>query len=204
MLDPTNSEDAVFKVGKLNYYIDDVLETYINPEKQYAVRRVEFQQVFVLSDLAITQNKRSDYTVVMVVGVTHDKKIYVIDYKRDKINPTQIVNVIFEQYDLARKFGYVNGVYIETVAFQKVMLYLIKDEAKRRGISIPLKELKASKDKTLRINGLVPLVENGDVYISPKHIELKNEMREFPYSKHDDIIDTLAYVLQVMRPRYLC
>lgn len=204
MLDPTNSEDAVFKVGKLNYYIDDVLETYINPEKQYAVKRVEFQQVFVLSDLAITQNKRSDYTVVMVVGVTHDKKIYVIDYKRDKINPTQIVNVIFEQYDLARKFGYVNGVYIETVAFQKVMLYLIKDEAKRRGISIPLKELKASKDKTLRINGLVPLVENGDVYISPKHIELKNEMREFPYSKHDDIIDTLAYVLQVMRPRYLC
>lgn len=204
MLDPTNSEDAVFKVGKLNYYIDDVLETYINPEKQYAEKRVEFQQVFVLSDLAITQNKRSDYTVVMVVGVTHDKKIYVIDYKRDKINPTQIVNVIFEQYDLARKFGYVNGVYIETVAFQKVMLYLIKDEAKRRGISIPLKELKASKDKTLRINGLVPLVENGDVYISPKHIELKNEMREFPYSKHDDIIDTLAYVLQVMRPRYLC
>ena len=204
MLDPTNSEDAVFKVGKLNYYIDHVLETYINPEKQYAVKRVEFQQVFVLSDLAITQNKRSDYTVVMVVGVTHDKKIYVIDYKRDKINPTQIVNVIFEQYDLARKFGYVNGVYIETVAFQKVMLYLIKDEAKRRGISIPLKELKASKDKTLRINGLVPLVENGDVYISPKHIELKNEMREFPYSKHDDIIDTLAYVLQVMRPRYLC
>ena len=90
--------------------------------------------------------------------------------------------------------------YVETVAFQRVMLYLLKDEARRRGISIPLKELKANKDKTLRINGLVPLVESESVYISPMHTALKDEMREFPYGKHDDIVDTLAYIIQVMKP----
>lgn len=200
MLDPTNEEDAVFKVGNLQYYLDDLIDSYIPQDGQLKKPPVTFQQVAVLTDLAITQNKRSDYTVVMIVGITSDKKIYVLDYVHDKLAPSQIVLAIFEQYEKARNFGYVNGVYIETVAFQKVMLYLLKDEAKRRGISIPLKELKANKDKTLRINGLVPLVDKGDVYISPKHVELKNEMREFPYGKHDDIVDTLAYVLQVMRP----
>ena len=44
------------------------------------------------------------------------------------------------------------------------------------------------------------MVDNGDIYISPKHKELVEEMRQFPYGKHDDIIDTLAYIIQVLRP----
>ena len=195
MLDPTNEDDATFKVGNLNYYEDGEFEEDIK------AGRIKFQQVYIITDLAITQNKRSDFTVVMIIGVTADKKIYVVDYSHDKFTPSQTVTEIFKQYEKARKYGYVHGVYIETVAFQKVMLYLLKDEAKRRGISIPLKELKANKDKTLRINGLVPLVDNGDVYISGRHTELRDEMREFPFGRHDDIIDTLAYILQVLRPR---
>lgn len=196
MLDPTNEEDAVFRVGNLNYYDDDVMTNY----KEGMPGAPKFQQVFVLTDLAITNNKRSDSTVVMIVGITAEKKIYVIDYVDEKLTPTQIVMQIFDSYDLARKYGYVRYVGVETVSFQKVMLYLLKDEAKRRGMTLPLKELKPVKDKTLRINGLVPLVDNGDIYISPRHKGLKDQMREFPFGKHDDIIDTLAYVLQVMRP----
>lgn len=198
MLDPTNSDDAVFRIGNINYY----LEEDIALERDTGAYRgkVQFQQVFVLTDLAITQGKRSDYTVIMILGITWDKKIYVIDYIRDKLTPSDILKSIFEMYDKARKYGYVRGVGVETVAFQKVMMYLIKDEAKRRGISIPLIELKANKDKTLRINGLVPLVDSGDIYMSPRHVELKNEMREFPFGKHDDLVDTLAYILQVMKP----
>lgn len=198
MLDPTNSDDAVFRIGNINYYLDE--EMALERDTGAYRGEVQFQQVFVLTDLAITQGKRSDYTVIMILGVTWDKKIYVIDYIRDKLTPSDILKSIFEMYDKARKYGYVRGVGVETVAFQKVMMYLIKDEAKRRGISIPLIELKANKDKTLRINGLVPLVDSGDIYMSPRHVELKNEMREFPFGKHDDLVDTLAYILQVMKP----
>lgn len=194
MLDPTNSDDALFRIGYLNYYDDDEFERDVKAGK------IKFSQVYIITDLAITQNKRSDYTVVMIIGVTAEKKIYVIDYVHDKITPSEIVLKIFSQYDKARKYGYVNGIYVETVAFQKVMLYLLKDEAKRRGISIPLKELKSNKDKTLRINGIVPLVDNGDIYISGRHTELRDEMREFPFGRHDDLVDTLAYIVQVMRP----
>ena len=198
MLDPTNSDDAVFRIGNINYYLDE--EMALERDTGAYRGKVQFQQVFVLTDLAITQGNRSDYTVIMILGITWDKKIYVIDYIRDKLTPSDILKSIFEMYDKARKYGYVRGVGVETVAFQKVMMYLIKDEAKRRGISIPLIELKANKDKTLRINGLVPLVDSGDIYMSPRHVELKNEMREFPFGKHDDLVDTLAYILQVMKP----
>lgn len=198
MLDPTNSDDAVFRIGNINYYLDE--DMALERDTGAYKGEVQFQQVFVLTDLAITQGKRSDYTVIMILGITWDKKVYVIDYIRDKLTPSDILKSIFEMYDKARKYGYVRGVGVETVAFQKVMMYLIKDEAKRRGISIPLIELKANKDKTLRINGLVPLVDSGDIYMSPRHVELKNEMREFPFGKHDDLVDTLAYILQVMKP----
>lgn len=197
MLDPTNPEDAVFQINKLGYYTDDPEKCIIYNESG---KRQEFAAVYVLTDLAISQDKRADYTVVMILGVTFNKRIYVIDYIRDHLNPFQIVSAIFEQYAKARRYGYVKLVGIEKVAFQKVMAYLVRDEAKRRGISIPLRDLIADKDKTRRINGLVPIVEKGELYISPRHTELRDEMREFPFSKHDDIIDTLAYLLQVMRP----
>ena len=197
MLNPVNEEDATFKIAKLNYYTDDDF-TYIERVNENPVK---FAQVFVLTDLAIGQKKQNDSTVIMVIGVTYDKKIYILDYIWEKLTPAQTINGIFQQYDLARKYGYVRGVGIESVAYQKAMLYLVKDEARRRGISIPLIELHPNKDKTMRINAVVPLVENGDIYISPKHTELVEEMRQFPYGKHDDIIDTLAYILQVLKRR---
>ena len=196
MLNPVNEEDATFKIAKLNYYSDDDFKFIPGVNEN----PVKFAQIFVLTDLAIGQNKNNDNTVIMVVGITCDKKIYILDYIWDKLVPSQQINGIFQQYDLARSYGYVRGVGIETVAYQKAMLYLVKDEARRRGTSIPLLELRPVKDKTLRINAIVPLVDNGDIYISPKHKELVEEMRQFPYGKHDDIIDTLAYIIQVLRP----
>lgn len=196
MLDPTSSEDAVFKIGNLNYYLEEDVCIIDGVYRGL----IKFQEVFVLTDLAITQGKRSDYTVIMIIGVTFEKKIYVLKYYRDKYTPSEIINKIFEAYEQASKYGYVRGLGIETVAFQKVMLYLLKDESRRRGIKLPLIELKANRDKTLRINSLVPIVDKGELYISPSHTELKTEMKEFPFSKHDDIIDTLAYINQVMRP----
>lgn len=193
MLDPTNQDDAVLQISKLKYYSDDIFD-------RSSDNYVEFAQLFVLNDLAISQGKRADRTVSMIIGITPDKKLYIVKYKADKMTPTEIVNTIFENYAIAREHGYVRGVGVETVAFQKVMMYLLKDESRRRGIPLPLIELKPNKDKTMRINALVPLLDNGDIYISPTMTDLVDEMKQFPYGKHDDIIDTLAYIIQVLKP----
>lgn len=202
MLDPTNSDDAVFNISKINYYVDnpEKHEIYYYDKDTQKDTPIKFAQIHILTDLAISQDRRADYTVIMIIGVTCDKKIYVIDYMRGKFTATEIVSGIFEQYAKAREYGYVSGVWIEVTAFQKVVLYLVKDEAKRRGVAIPLRELKPIKDKTARINGIVPILDAGELYISPRHTDLRNEMREFPYGRHDDTIDTLAYITQCLRP----
>jgi predicted phage terminase large subunit-like protein len=182
LLTPISDEDAVFKKAWIQYYtkLPTIVEKYM------------------MIDLAISQKQTADYTVVMCVGLDKDKKIYVLEYDREHYTPNQTIDSIFTMYLKHRDL--VKGVGIETVAFQKAMIYFIKDEMRRRGIYMPLKELKADTDKIRRIGALQPLFENGDVFIKMEHVELENELLEFPFSRHDDVLDSVAYLPQLMRP----
>ncbi len=184
LLSPLDDSNAVFKKEHIKYYdkLPPIVERHI------------------LIDLAISQKETADYTVIMCVGVTADKKIYVIEYVRDRLTPDQTIDEIFNMYERHKIHGNVRTVGIETVAFQKAMVYFIRNEMRRRGVYLPLKELKADRDKNRRIGALQPLFENGDVYMKNTHKELENELLEFPFSEHDDSCDCLAYILQVLRP----
>lgn len=182
MLNPIDDSNAVFKKAWIQYYdkTPALIERYI------------------LIDLAISEKETADYTVVMAVGIDKDKRIYVLEYDRGHYKPAQTINAIFSMYERHRRHN-VKAVGIETVAYQKAMLYFLRDEMRRRGIYMPLKELKADRDKMRRIGALQPLFENGDVFIKREHKELEQELLEFPFSKHDDTADALAYILQVLR-----
>ena len=183
MLNPIDDTNAVFKKAWVQYY--DKLPPLV--------------EAHILTDLAISEKETADYTVIMAVGIAHDKKIYVLDYVRGHFPPKKTIDEIFDMYEKYKPLYRINTVGVESVAFQKAMLYFIKDEMRRRGIYMPLKELKADKDKIRRIGALQPLFENGDVYIKMEHKDLENELLEFPFSRNDDIADSLAYILQVMR-----
>ena len=183
MLSPIDDSNAVFKKAWIQYY--DKLPPLV--------------EVHLLTDLAISQKETADYTVVMAVGIAHDKRIYVMEYDRERFTPNETIESIFNMYLKYKPLYNIKTVGIEVVAFQKAMIYFIKDEMRRRGVYMPLKELKADGDKTRRIGALQPLFENGDVYIREEHSDLERELLEFPFSKHDDVADSLAYILQVIR-----
>ncbi len=185
MLSPIDDSDATFKRDNIRYFHLANIEHNI-------VRK------YILVDLAISERETADYTVVLCVGETADKKLYVLEYNRGHYLPNATINAIFNMYDKHKEKIKVVG--IEAVAFQKAMLYLVKDEMRRRGVYMPLRELKADKDKVRRIRSLQPLFECGDIYLNQGMVDLERELLEFPFSKHDDIVDALAYVLQVMRP----
>lgn len=183
MLSPIDDSNAIFKKAWIQYY--DKLPPLV--------------ELHILTDLAISEKETADYTVIMPVGISHDKKIYVLDYVRGHFQPKKTIDEIFAMFEKYKDLYPVKTVGVESVAFQKAMLYFIKDEMRRRGIYMPLKELKADKDKMRRIGALQPLFENGDIYIKQHHRELEQELLEFPLSKHDDAVDCLAYILQVIR-----
>lgn len=183
MLSPIDDSAAIFKKHCIKYFDG-------NPKDLVAK--------YIMTDLAISQKETADYTVVLTVGIDRDKKVYVLEYDRGRYLPKQTIEAIFGMYE--RHKDLTKAVGIETVAFQKAMIYLVKDEMRRRGIYIPLKELRADRDKFRRIQALQPLFENGDVFMRLHQNELEQELLEFPLSKHDDILDALAYVLQLMKP----
>jgi len=50
----------------------------------------------------------------------------------------------------------------------------------------------------MRIEALIPWFEHGKIYITKEMQELVDEYLSFPVGEHDDLLDTLAYQLQVM------
>lgn len=186
MLDPVNPDDAIFKKEYIQY-IEDI------PEGM----KPKIVEQYITVDPAISKGERADYSIIMRTGVDADKRRYVLDYKRERYNPGELINAIFrmaEEATALRKVG------IEVVAFQKMLIYTMKDEMRRRGRYLPIVELKADRDKVRRALQIQPAWENGDIYVSRKHTELIKELCEFPFSEHDDTVDALAYTEQLLRP----
>jgi predicted phage terminase large subunit-like protein len=184
MLDPINPDDAIFKKQYIQY-IEDLTE------------KPKIVEEYITVDPAISKEDRADYSVIMRQGIDADKKRYVLDYRRERLDPRELINAIFEEAAKARNLRKIG---IETVAFQKMLIYTIKDEMRRRGKYLPVQELKADKDKVRRALQLQPAWENGDIYVSRFHKDLIRELTEFPFSEHDDTVDALAYIEQLLRP----
>lgn len=148
---------------------------------------------FAMIDPAIGQNKSSDYTGIVILDTDVDRKWYVRVAKRERLTPTEIVNLTFEIYDKyqPRVIG------VESVAYQKALIYLIAEQMQVRDKFIPLKEITRPTDKRkeTRIRGpLVPRYEWGDVLHAQGLYDLETELLQFPRSAHDDIVDALASI----------
>lgn len=161
------------------------LKTYENLPK--------LKNTFAMIDPAIGQNKTSDYTGIVVIDVDTDGNWYVKVAKRERLTPTEIVDLAFKIHDefSPRAIG------LESVAYQKALIYLISEEMTKRKKFIPLKEITRSNDKTkeTRIRGpLVPRYEWGRIYHAQGLYDLETELLTFPRGSHDDIIDSLASI----------
>lgn len=148
-------------------------------------------------DLAIGKKQENDRTAIVTVGKERDKpNWYIVDIVVGRLDPLQTIDAIFAVYNKYRpvKIG------IETVAYQKSLLYFLTEEMKRRQIYIPLYEMKASGEKELRIRGLQPMYKTGVIYHRRNQLELETELLMFPKGSHDDIADALAYHIQLQQP----
>jgi phage terminase large subunit-like protein len=109
-----------------------------------------------------------------------------------------LVDKIFELYKLDRyeKIG------IEETQYTIGLKPFLDDEMRRRNIFLPIVPLKhKGVKKEIRIRGLIPRFESGSIFLIEKENEaLEEEMLTFPVGKHDDILDALAYQLEIAQP----
>jgi predicted phage terminase large subunit-like protein len=143
---------------------------------------------FATVDLAVSLRTSADYTVVAVWALTPGKRICLLDFQRDRMEGPDIVPAC----QRARARWRLAWIGIERAAFQLTIV----QQARRAGL--PVKELRADKDKMSRAYTAAAYMEGGRVWYSrliPNAEVFADEVRAFPLGAHDDCVDTLSYAV---------
>ena len=216
MLDPVNSEEADFKREWLKYH-----RSHLEYEKgkPYLVldwlgdyKRVTLEDIpegripvnlYTTVDPNNKKKKSSDYTGSMTVAVDEENNWYVLDMIRDKYNPKEIVDLMFDIHDEHNP----DLIGIEDVGKETIKFYLL-EQMKKRNIFFRTRELKTKGiAKEDRISRIIPRFETGMIYLPAsliktnwegKRIDIvaafEDEYEYFPLAKNDDLMDALAYM----------
>jgi predicted phage terminase large subunit-like protein len=195
---------SIYSMQYQNLPIDDETATF----KYSQMRKVDNDWVknkpinwFLMCDPAISQASTADDTAFVVAGFDMERNIYVKDIIYGKFMPSEIVDQIFYLYEMHKP----KMVGVESVAFQKTLIYSINDKMKERNWAFSIKEIKRKNahSKEDRIKSLQPYYENGRVFHlrTCKNIdELEYQLIHFPKGRKDDIIDALADLLEIGFP----
>lgn len=145
---------------------------------------------FATVDLAWSLEERADYTVISSWALTPKRHLILLDVIREHIEGPDIVKKMrqaFERYQL--------GFFLVERATRQLSIF---QEAKRNGL--PVREVRADKDKQARALPVTAFMENGQVWFPrasqvPAMDACEAELLAFPVGEHDDFVDTLAYAV---------
>ena len=166
---------------------------------------VEGTNKYLLCDPANEKKKTSDYTTFFVVGLGEDRNYYVHDIIRDRFNLTERTEKLF---DLHRKWK-PNGVGYEKYG-KDADIEHFQEKMNRENYRFDITALSGQIKKEDRIKRLVPLFEQGRIYLPEAlfYRDYENKLRDmvrdfiekeflgFPVATHDDMLDCLARILE--------
>jgi predicted phage terminase large subunit-like protein len=191
--EPVSEEDQIFRREMFRYFNDFQLKESImkKPHKFY-----------IMVDPAISKKETADFTALVAVLINNLNQMYVVEIIRERMTPIETIKALFAMYERwqPEKVG------IETVAYQKSLVYFIEEEKKRANSivrSMRIQEIKADTDKERKIKGLQPRYAIGNVYHKEKDPNtkvLEAELLRFPRGATDDVIDALASSIQMVTP----
>lgn len=143
------------------------------------------------------EGEYSDYTAIVIAGMDHMRQLYVRHILREKMPYSQIIESMFELYGRFKP----NTIQLEVLGTQKSIMHELNNQQKIKGTWLPIQEIRTRPvSKIERIRGLAPFYENHRIFHikeCPQLEELEYELATFPSSKHDDIVDALATILEV-------
>ena len=180
---PTQDTGSYFKAEWFRYY-----ETEGAPP-------LDQMTIYSAWDLAIGTKEHNDYTVGLVVGLDRNEDIWLLDMVRGKWNAMGIVEEIMNVY--IRHKPVVNMIEKSHVEMS-IGPYLEKAKLEYRVPEAYFQSLPTGRrDKMARARGIQGRMQEGRVYFpkdAPWVNALHAEMLTFPYGKHDDQVDALAWV----------
>lgn len=146
-------------------------------------------------DPALGKSK-GDYFAIASLG---QKEKFYASVKKYKIKPTLMIDKILQLYLNLLKLGRPIKIAIETVQFQEFFKDTLDENAKSMGICLPIIEAKNTIPKELRIDGLSPHINRGDILVDEKDLLFIDELDTYPKSSHDDGLDALEMAWRIAK-----
>lgn len=189
---PIPAGDRLFRKEWFHYYV-----RYHTDESGTRDTVPEDANYYVSIDPAISEKDSACETAI--VGCFHKMPlIYVNDCVHGHFTPSetilQALKLVEANYDRCA------GISVEVNQYQKALAYFLYDEMRRRRIFKPVFEVRSSTAKEVRISGLQPLMQNGQILFS-KTLDkvLETQLIQFPHGRLVDCADSLAQQLEVYR-----
>jgi predicted phage terminase large subunit-like protein len=201
---PVDDETATFKAKDFAFYQprqNDAWHAFV--ERLYITA--------VLDPIPPPSSDHGDDAALTIVGTDSDHNLYLLDAVSGRLDTDKQIDLILQknrQWKF-RAFG------IETNAFQKILKVELErriSEARRERTWHPFSITEfvgiTQGNKERRIMGLQPYHERGAIKLPGERLEvlhapystLAYQMLQFPRAPHDDLLDSLAYHLQLLQP----
>ncbi|XAI96019.1 terminase large subunit [Microcystis phage Mwe-JY26] len=159
------------------------------------VKKRIVKKVTVSVDCASKTTERNDWTVVTVWIETIDRRHYLVDLKRERVEFDDLVKLI---EDTARKWS-AHQILVEDKGSGTT--YLQVRRGKAPAPLIPIQVPNASKE--FRFDGVSPMFKAGDVLLperAPWLADYEAELLAFPNATFDDQVDSTSQYLEYVRP----
>lgn len=155
--------------------------------------------VYAAIDFAATMTQKSDYTAIVVIGITADHNIYILDIDRFK---TDKISVMADKLQsLYTKWNWIK-LRAEATAAQNLVVEELKRMNKERGVFYSIDKVKPTTEKQIRImTNLEPRYTAGAIYhYRGGFCQILEDELIATKPPHDDISDALASVVEIATP----
>lgn len=182
------------------YFKDDWLRPYYS--SQWTTEQVageparETMHIYGASDYAVTEDG-GDYTVHIVVGVDPQQRLWLLDLWRAQANSADWVEAFCDLVKLWKPLGWAE----ETGQIKAGVGPFLRKRQRERGAYVVKALFPTKGDKVVRSRSIQGRMEMDGLYVpinAPWYPEFRAELLAFNAGKHDDQVDALGLIGQVL------
>lgn len=145
--------------------------------------------IFMGLDPASSTSSTADYSVIFVLAMDAQKRVFCLEYWRKREKPFEVADQLVE---MARRYK-PDLVQVESVGYQEMLRQYLQDRVDLFLPGIQMKNQPRNK-KSDRLASMQPDFRLHKVFLRlGKMSELETELILFPRAKNDDIMDAMYY-----------
>ncbi len=175
-----------------SYFLAEWIKTYTRAE---APDRTELN-IYMASDFAVTEN-RGDFSVLLVVGVSRNDDLYLLDLWRGQRSPDVWIDKLLDLVALWKPIALA----VEAGQIKSSVGPFLKKRMEERHIYVAQAAFPSRHDKAIRAQSIRARMAVKGLFVPAGALSLADfraELLGFPSAKWDDQVDALSLIGQIV------